>query len=286
LAWNLYEPADAITGVVGNAEWKRAAMRVDLHDKVAIVTGAARGIGQATAHILAENGAIVVLADIDEATAKAAAAEIPRAHALRLDISNQTEVEAGINWVTTTLGRIDILVNNAGINSLHHRVTVDQFPVAEWDRIVNVDLRGLFLVSRFASAVMVRQGSGRILNVSSVLGVVPARLQCAFTAAKAGVINLTRSMAIELATQGILVNCIAPGSILTAVTEKLFYGTDALQTDRRDKVLSHIPMARAGTVDEIAQAILFFVAPESSYITGQTLCVDGGWSAGGFFRDF
>lgn len=261
-------------------------MKMDLQDKVAIVTGAARGIGQATARVLAENGAIVVLADIDEATAKTAAAEIPRAHALRLDISNQAEVEAAINWVTTTLGRIDILVNNAGINTLLHRVTIDQFPVEEWDRIVNVDLRGLFLVSRFASVVMVRQRSGRILNVSSVLGVVPARLQCAFTAAKAGVINLTRSMAIELATKGILVNCIAPGSILTAATEKLFYSTDAVQSDRRDNILSHIPLARTGTVDEIAQAILFFVAPESSYITGQTLCVDGGWSAGGFFRDF
>jgi 3-oxoacyl-[acyl-carrier protein] reductase len=261
-------------------------MKVDLQDKVAIVTGAARGIGQATARMLADNGAIVILADFDEATAKIAASEIPRAHALRLDISDQAEVEAGINWVTSTFERIDILVNNAGINTLYHRVTVDQFPVEEWDRIVNVDLRGLFLVSRFASAAMVRQGGGRILNVSSVLGVVPARLQCAFTAAKAGVINLTRSMAIELASKGILVNCVAPGSILTTATEKLFYSADAVQTERRKQVIAHIPLARTGTVDEIAWAILFFVAPESSYITGQTLCVDGGWSAGGFFRDF
>lgn len=261
-------------------------MKVDLQDKVAIVTGAARGIGQATARVLAENGAIVVLADIDEATAKISAAEIPRAHALRLDVSNQAEVEAGINWVVTNLGRIDILVNNAGINTMHHRVTIDQFPVEEWDRVVNVDLRGLFLVSRFASEVMVRQGGGRILNVSSVMGVVPARLQCAFTTAKAGVINLTRTMAIELATKGVLVNCIAPGSTLTAATEQLFYSKDAIQADRREKLLSHVPLGRVGTVDEIAHAILFLVAPESSYITGQTLCVDGGWTAGGFFRNF
>jgi 3-oxoacyl-[acyl-carrier protein] reductase len=261
-------------------------MKVDLQDQVVLVTGAARGIGQATARVLAENGAIVVLADIDEATAKTAAAEIPRSHALRLDISNQTEVESAINWITTTFGRIDILVNNAGINTIHQRVTIDQFPVEEWDRIINVDLRGLFLVSRFASAVMVKQGRGRILNVSSVLGLVPARLQSPYTAAKAGVINLTRSMALELASHGILVNGVAPGSILTETTEKLFYSSDAVQAERRDKLLAHVPLARTGTVDEIAQSILFLVAPESSYITGQTLCVDGGWSAGGFFRDF
>jgi NAD(P)-dependent dehydrogenase (short-subunit alcohol dehydrogenase family) len=261
-------------------------MKVDLQDKIAVVTGAARGIGAATARVLAENGAIVIVADIDEATAHETAKGIPRAHALRLDVSNQAEVEAGIDWVTSTLGRVDILINNAGINTMHHRVTIDEFPVEEWDRIINVDLRGLFLVSRSGSAVMVRHGSGRIVNVSSVLGVVPARLQCAFNSAKAGVINLTRSMAIELAAKGILVNCIAPGSILTAATEQLFYSKDAIQAERRDKILSHIPLGRTGTVEEIASTILFLVAPESSYITGQTLCVDGGWSAGGFFRDF
>jgi 3-oxoacyl-[acyl-carrier protein] reductase len=261
-------------------------MKVDLQDQIVLVTGAARGIGQATARVLAENGAVVVLADIDEATAITAAAEIPRSHAMRLDISNQTEVESAINWITTTLGRLDILVNNAGINTIHQRVTIDQFPVEEWDRILNVDLRGLFLVSRCVSAVMVKQRSGRILNISSVLGLVPARLQSPFAAAKAGVINLTRSMALELAPHGILVNCIAPGSILTETTEKLFYSTDAVQAERREKLLAHIPLARTGTVDEIANTILFLVAPESSYITGQTLCVDGGWSAGGFFRDF
>jgi NAD(P)-dependent dehydrogenase (short-subunit alcohol dehydrogenase family) len=261
-------------------------MKVDLQDKIAVVTGAARGIGAATARVLAENGAIVIVADIDEAMAHETAKGIPRAHALRLDVSNQAEVEAGIEWVTSTLGRVDILINNAGINTMHHRVTIDEFPVEEWDRIINVDLRGLFLVSRSVSSVMVRHGSGRIVNISSVLGVVPARLQCAFNSAKAGVINLTRSMAIELAAKGILVNCIAPGSILTAATEQLFYSKDAIQAERRDKILSHIPLGRTGTVDEIATTILFLVAPESSYITGQTLCVDGGWSAGGFFRDF
>jgi NAD(P)-dependent dehydrogenase (short-subunit alcohol dehydrogenase family) len=118
------------------------------------------------------------------------------------------------------------------------------------------------------------------------MGVVPARLQCAFTAAKAGVVHLTKTMAIELAEQGVLVNCVAPGSTLTDSTRQLFYSDDAIQKERAERMLSHVPLGRAGTVDEIAHTVLFFVAPESSYTTGQTLCVDGGWTAGGFFRDF
>jgi len=122
-----------------------------------------------------------------------------------------------------------------------------------------------------------------VLNDSRV---VPARLQCAYTTAKAGVIQLTRTMAIELAPSNILVNCVAPGSTLTEGTKQLFYSTDALFQKRSKRMLDHVPLNRPGTVAEIAHAVLFFAAPESSYITGQTLCVDGGWSAGGFLRDF
>jgi len=261
-------------------------MKVDIKDKVAIVTGAAMGIGRRTAELLAANGAQVIVADIDDAQAKATAAEIPGALSLRMDVSDEAAVTAGIDWVGSRYGKIDILINNAGINTGKHRVTIDEFPVTEWDRIMAVDLRGLFLVSRAVSAVMLRHGSGRIVNVSSVLGVVPARLQCAFTAAKAGVVHLTRTMAIELGARGILTNAVAPGSVLTAGTEALFYGKDALQSDRAQRLLAHIPMGRPAHVDEIANVTLFLVAPESSYINGQTLCVDGGWSAGGFLRDF
>jgi 3-oxoacyl-[acyl-carrier protein] reductase len=261
-------------------------MKVDLKGKIALVTGGAKGIGQATAQALAENGAQVVIADIDEGAAQLAAARIPNSTAQRMDVSNPVEVEAGLRSIEAEFGRLDILINNAGLNTVHHRVTIDEFPVEEWDRIMAVDLRGLFLVSRTACSIMKRQGGGRIVNVASVLGLVPARLQCAFTAAKAGVINLTRAMAIELAPENILVNCVAPGSTLTEATEKLFYSEDAVMQEKAGRLLAHIPMGRVGQVDEIAHALLFLIAPESSYITGQTLSVDGGWSAGGFFRTF
>jgi NAD(P)-dependent dehydrogenase (short-subunit alcohol dehydrogenase family) len=261
-------------------------MKVDLQNKVALVTGAARGIGRATARLLADNGARVILADIDEGAATEAAATLPGAVPLRMDVSSATEVEAGVGKIVAQLGRVDILVKNAGINTMNHRVTIDRFPIEEWDRIMAVDLRGVFLVSRAVAAVMVAQGGGRIVNIASVLGLVPARLQCAYTTAKAGVINLTRTMAIELAPNGIAVNCVAPGSTLTAGTQQLFYGTDALMREKAQRMLSHIPAGRVGQAEEVAQAVLFFAAPETGYVTGQILSVDGGWTAGGFLRDF
>ena len=262
-------------------------MKVDLTNQVALVTGAARGIGRAIADQLATNGARVVYADLDFATAKtAAAAQAISGSALAMDVSSETQVEAGVAQIIQEQGRLDILVNNAGINTMKHRVNIDQFPLEEWQRILSVDLTGLFLVSRAASRHMVERKSGRIVNISSVLGVVPARLQCAFTTAKAGVVQLTRTMAIELAPSNILVNCVAPGSTLTEGTKQLFYSTEAIMQERAKRMLSHVPLNRPGTVEEIAHAVLFFAAPDSSYITGQTLCVDGGWTAGGFLRDF
>src|ERR1041385_368982 len=261
-------------------------MKVNLSKQVALVTGAARGIGQAIAHLLAENGAVVVYADVDAEGAKASASRSKDAVAMTMDISNELQVEEAIAQIVRQFGKLDILINNAGVNTMKHRVNIDQFPLDEWKRILDVDLTGLFLVSRAASRVMLQRKSGRIVNISSVLGVVPARLQCAYTAAKAGVIQMTRTMALELAPSNILVNCVAPGSTLTEGTKQLFYSDEAMFQERAKRMLDHVPLNRPGTVEEIAHAVLFFVAPESSYITGQTLCVDGGWSAGGFLRDF
>ena len=260
-------------------------MKVNLEGKVALVTGAARGIGQAIADALAANDARVVYADVDAATARQAAAKFPRALALRMDVTDEREVDAAIADTLRECGRLDILVNNAGVNTLAHRVNIDQFPTEEWERILRVDLTGLFQVSRAAAKPMLAQQAGRIINIASVLGLVPARLQCPFVAAKAGVVNLTKAMALELGAQGVLVNCIAPGSILTEGTRKLFYGADGMFSDRVQAMLAHIPLGRPGTCEEVAHAALFLAAPESSYINGAVLTVDGGWLAG-YIREF
>ena len=177
------------------------------------------------------------------------------------------------------------MVNNAGINSLVHRVTIDEYPRSEWDRILAVDLTGLYEVSKAAARVMRAQGGGRIINIASIAGLVPLRLQCAFVAAKAGVVNLTRAMALELGPHGILVNGIAPGSTLTEGTRRLFYGEDGTFREHVQRMLDHVPLGRPGTTDEIAVAALFLADPENSYMNGHILVVDGGWTAG-YARDF
>ena len=260
-------------------------MKVNLGGKIALVTGAARGIGQATADALAANGARVIYADIDFTTAQQAAARVAGSLALPVDVADEKQVETLMREVVDRYGSLDILVNNAGINTQQHRVHVDQFPTEEWERILKVDLTGLFFVSRATARLMLAKKSGRIINISSIMGLVPARMQCAFVAAKAGVINLTRAMALELGNQGVLVNGIAPGSILTESTQKLFYGPEGKFNGSVKELLSHIPLGRPGTVEEVAQAVLFLAAPESSYISGVTLTVDGGWTAG-YIRDF
>jgi 3-oxoacyl-[acyl-carrier protein] reductase len=260
-------------------------MKCDLTGKVSLVTGAARGIGQAIADRLAANGSRVVYTDLDPAATLAAAARANGAKGLRMDVTSAVEIEAVISGVVAEFGRLDILVNNAGVNTLAHRVTIDQFPREEWDRLLNVDLTGVYEVSRVAARVMKEQGAGRIINISSIAGLVPLRLQCAFVAAKAGVINLTRAMALELGPHGILVNGIAPGSTLTEGTRQLFYGEEGKFRDSVQRLLDHIPLGRPGTTDEIAVAALFLADPENSYMNGHILTVDGGWTAG-YAREF
>jgi 3-oxoacyl-[acyl-carrier protein] reductase len=260
-------------------------MKVDLTNKIALVTGAARGIGQAIADALSANGAVVVYSDMNFEEAARSAARFPSAEAVHLNVADEAEVDSVLNAVARDKGHLDIVVNNAGVNTMAHRVTIDQFPSEEWRRIIDVDLTGLYLVSKAAARIMKTQRSGRIINISSVAGIVPLRLQCPFVAAKAGVDNLTRAMAIELGGDGILVNGIAPGSIMTEGTKKLFYGEDGMFKDSVRKLLDHIPLSRPGLPEEIAAAALFLAAPESSYINGHVLVVDGGWTAG-FIREF
>jgi NAD(P)-dependent dehydrogenase (short-subunit alcohol dehydrogenase family) len=259
-------------------------MQVDLSQQVALVTGSARGIGQAIADLFAANGAHVVYSDLDLASVQAAAAP-SRGGAVVLDVTRPEQVEAVIEGLVRQHGRLDIVVNNAGVNTLEHRVPIDQFPKEEWDRILKVDLDGVFLVSRAAARVMRPRKTGRIINIASIAGLVPLRLQCPFVAAKAAVINLTRAMALELGPHGILVNAIAPGSTLTEGTRRLFYSEDGLFRESVQKLLDHIPLGRPAQPEEIAHAALFLAAPESSYINGHVLTVDGGWTAG-YHREF
>jgi 3-oxoacyl-[acyl-carrier protein] reductase len=260
-------------------------MRCDLTDKVSLVTGAARGIGQAIADRLAANGSRVVYTDLDPTATETAASRSAGAKGVRMDVTRTEEIEAVIGQVVGEFGRLDILVNNAGVNTLAHRVTIDQFPRAEWDRILNVDLTGVYEVSRVAAGAMRKQGAGRIINIASIAGMVPLRLQCAFVAAKAGVVNLTRAMALELGPHGILVNGIAPGSTLTEGTKQLFYGEGGKFRDSVQRMLDHVPLGRPATADEIAVAALFLADPENSYMNGHVLTIDGGWTAG-YTRDF
>jgi len=258
-------------------------MRVDLQRQVALVTGSARGIGRAIADRLGREGAAVVYSDIEAPTA---AATEPRHSAMALDVTSEVQIAAAIERILDHYGKLDILVNNAGIGTApEDRVDIGRVSTEQWERVLRVDLTGVFLVSRAAAAPMIARKTGRIINIASVVGLVPLRLQSAYVAAKAGVVNLTKSMALELAPHGILVNAIAPGSTETDGWRTWIKSASSEQQALYTRLLSHIPLGRPAMPEEIAHAALFLAAPESSYITGHVLTVDGGWTAG-YSRDF
>jgi len=264
-------------------------MKVALEGQVALVTGGAQGIGRAIVDALIENGAQVAIVDIDTAAGTETAEEIRLTGRTCLfveeDVSNVAQMEVVAKQVAEHFGTIQILVNNAGINTRSDRVPIHQYALADWQRILDIDLTGVFATSRAVIPHMLKNATGRIVNISSIAGLVPLRLQSAYVAAKAGVANLTRSMALELGPQGILVNAVAPGSTLTRGTEALFYGANGAYTENAASLLSHIPLGRPGKTTEIAAAVLFLVSPDASYINGTILSVDGGWTAG-YTRDW
>lgn len=254
-----------------------------LEGRIAVVTGAARGIGRAVGRTLAEHGAAVVAMDLDEPQGRQTVAELqrqwPETSFLRCDVSSEEDVGRAVAAAMERHGRVDILVNNAGINSFD-RVPIHEYPTGEWDRILSVDLSGAFFMSRAVSRHMVRQKSGRIVNIGSVAGLVPLRLQTAFIAAKGGMTNMTRSMALELGAHGITVNLVAPGPVATEGWIALVNNPKSGFGPKLESLLSHIPLGRPGRPEEIAAAVRFLVSPDASYINGAVLTVDGGWSAG------
>ncbi len=264
-------------------------MQVNLNGQVALVTGGANGIGRAIAFALAANGAYVAVLDIVPGNLARMAEELEQVGAsylcLQGDVTDRAGLERIVEQITVKWGRLDILVNNAGINTSGGRVPLHEYLPETWDKIISVDLDGVFNMSHAAIPAMLKGTGGRIINISSVAGLVPLRLQSAFVAAKAGVANLTRSMALEYGPLGILVNCVAPGSTLTQGTEALFYSPNGSYSERAASLLAHIPLGRPGRVEEIAAAVLFLAAPEASYVNGVVLPVDGGWLAG-YNRDW
>jgi 3-oxoacyl-[acyl-carrier protein] reductase len=262
-------------------------VKVDMTGKVALVTGAAAGIGQAIAIAMAQNGASVLAVDVSENAEETldTLRQIGGPHAFfRCNVADREQVQRTAHEVQQAFGQVDVLVNNAGTNSpAELRRPIHEYSIEEWHRVIAIDLDGLFYFCRAVIPGMVERKSGNVINIASVMGIIPARLQSGFTAAKAGVINFSKSMALELGPLGIRVNAIAPGSILTRRTRELFYSPEkgALSSS----LLSHVPLGRPGTPDEIASAALFLASPDASYITGTVLTVDGGWTAG-FARDW
>lgn len=264
-------------------------MEVDIKNHVSIVTGAAQGIGKACARLMLKNGAQVIIADIRQDIGHQVAEEFSQFGTCRymyLDITDPEKVEEFVSTVVNDFGRIDILVNNAGVNlggEPKDRTEIDKFTTENWHRLIEINLTGTFYCSRAVVRVMIQQNSGRIVNVGSVFGSVAARKQIGFIAAKGGVHNMTKAMALELAPHGINVNGVAPGSV--PVAGALFIGKNAVWGSFEQRMLSHIPLGRFGTVDDIANAVLFLVGEGSTYITGHILTVDGGWTCG-YMRDF
>jgi NAD(P)-dependent dehydrogenase (short-subunit alcohol dehydrogenase family) len=261
-------------------------MEPNLQGKIAIVTGAARGIGKAIAKALADRGAIVIISDILVRQGKTTAAKLGKpASFVRCDISDPAQVRSLIRAAVRRFGRLDVMVNNAGVNAgPSERVTVDRYPDKTWHRIIGVDLNGTFYCCRAAAAQMVKQRSGSIINIASVAGVVALRLQVAFVAAKAGILKMTEAMACELGPQGIRVNAVSPGSTLSEATRRL-YSAKGVFSRKAKGLMSFIPQGRPGQAEEVADAVAFLASDAAAYVNGHNLVVDGGWTCG-FNRDW
>lgn len=241
-----------------------------LKDKVALITGGARGIGRDIASVFADNGCNLVLGDIDEEALVTAVGEIEgrgvSCEGYKLDVSSMESVQEAVGKSIDRFGRIDILINNAGItrDNLLLRMKEDDF-----DKVIAINLKGTFNCTKVVSRIMLRQHYGRIISISSVIGLIGNISQVNYAASKAGIIGLTKSTARELASRNITVNAVAPGYIQTAMTE-------VLSDEVKERMLQNVPLGKPGTPADVANAVLFLASDLASYMTGQVLVVDGG----------
>jgi 3-oxoacyl-[acyl-carrier protein] reductase len=243
---------------------------MDFKGRTAVVTGGARGIGKAIAEGFARGGAGVVIADITAEEAEKTAREMEglgvKAMALRLGVSSAESVSEVFESVVREMGRVDILVNNAGITKDGLLLRMKE---EDWDAVMNINLKGVFLCTKEAVKSMARQRYGRIVNISSVVAFMGNAGQVNYSASKAGIVGLTKTVAREYASRGVTVNAVAPGFISTAMT-------DALSEGVREDMRKAVPLGRFGTVQDVASAVLFLASSEAGYVTGHVLHVNGG----------
>lgn len=247
----------------------------DLTDKIAIVTGATKGLGYGMALALAKAGADIVVVSRTPADCEKVASEISamgrKALAVPTDVKKKQAIDNLVSKVLETFGKIDILVNNAGtaVTKAAEELTED-----EWDKVVDTNLKGVFIMAQSVGKEMIKQKKGKIINISSMFGLVGDKSVLPYLASKGGVIQLTKGLALEWAKHNIQVNALAPGYVITSLNEKEFSEEKVY-----NYIVGKIPMRRLGKVEEIAGAVVFLASDAANYITGTTLAVDGGWLA-------
>jgi len=248
-------------------------VQFNLHGQVIVITGASQGIGAACAQRLSRDGAAVALWDVDDsrgqAVADALSAEGQRAHYLHCDVSKKAEVDAAVAGTLAAFGRIDGLVNNAGIFKAADFLDITE---ADWDAVIDINLKGSFLVGQAVAREMVKTGGGAIVNMSSVNSVMAIPSIASYNASKGGINQLTRVMALSLADRGIRVNAVAPGTIATELAKNAVLGSE----EARARIMSRTPMKRLGEPGEIADVAAFLLSSAASYMTGEIVYVDGG----------
>jgi len=240
---------------------------MDFSKKTVIVTGSGRGIGKSIAKKFAAKGAYVVVCDIDQGLAETAAGEVGNgAIGIKADVTNAEEIDNLFDKTRKEFGHIDIVINNAGIT---RDTLMIRMAEKDWDMVLDINLKGAFLVTKAAAKIMMKQRYGRIINISSIVGINGNAGQVNYSASKAGIIGLTKSAAKELGARNVTVNAVAPGFIATEMTEHL-------SDEAKEAFLGRVLIKRPGSTDDVASAVLFLASDEASYITGQVLPVDGG----------